>query len=78
DRFSIYLDPRRDRLTGVRFEVSAAGVQNDEIIFNDSWMDDSWVAVWASAVHHDGEGWSVEMEIPFSELRFLPGDRQTW
>jgi hypothetical protein len=78
DRFSIYLDPRRDRLTGVRFEVSAAGVQNDEIIFNDSWMDDSWDAVWLSAVHHDEQGWSVEMRIPFSELRFLPGDYQTW
>jgi hypothetical protein len=78
DRFSIYLDPRRDRLTGVRFEVSAAGVQNDEIIFNDSWMDDSWDAVWTSAVHHDDQGWSLEMRIPFSELRFLPGDRQTW
>jgi hypothetical protein len=78
DRFSIYLDPRRDRLTGVRFEVSAAGVQNDEVIYNDSWMDDSWDAVWLSAVHHDAEGWSVEMRIPFSELRFLPGETQTW
>jgi hypothetical protein len=78
DRFSIYLDPRRDRLTGVRFEVSAAGVQNDEIIYNDTWMDDSWDAVWLSAVHHDDQGWSVEMRIPFSELRFLPGDSQTW
>jgi len=78
DRFSIYLDPRRDRLTGVRFEVSAAGVQNDEIIYNDTWMDDSWDAVWLSAVHHDEQGWSVEMRIPFSELRFLPGDTQTW
>jgi hypothetical protein len=78
DRFSIYLDPRRDRLTGVRFEVSAAGVQNDEIIYNDTWMDDSWDAVWLSAVHHDEHGWSVEMRIPFSELRFLPGECQTW
>ena len=78
DRFSLYLDPRRDRLTGVRFEVSAAGVQSDEIIYNDTWMDDSWDAVWLSAVHHDEQGWSVEMRIPFSELRFLPGDTQTW
>lgn len=78
DRFSIYLDPRRDRLTGARFEVSAAGVQNDEIIYNDSWLDDSWDAVWLSAVSHDQHGWSVEMRIPFSELRFLPGDCQTW
>ena len=62
----------------MRFEVSAAGVQNDEIIYNDTWMDDSWDAVWTSAVHHDEQGWSVEMRIPFSELRFLPGDTQTW
>ncbi|HXK10468.1 MAG TPA: DUF5916 domain-containing protein [Vicinamibacteria bacterium] len=78
DRFSIYLDPRHDRLTGVRFEVSAAGVQSDQIIYNDSWMDASWDAVWLSAVHRDENGWTVEMRIPFSELRFLPGDSQTW
>jgi hypothetical protein len=78
DRFSLYLDPRRDRLTGVRFEVSAAGVQNDEVIYNDTWMDDSWDAVWLSAVHRDERGWSLEMRIPFSELRFLPGEAQSW
>jgi hypothetical protein len=78
DRFAIYLDPRRDRLTGVRFEVSAAGVQTDGVIYNDTWTDGSWDAVWLSAVHHDERGWSLEMRIPFSELRFLPGDSQTW
>jgi hypothetical protein len=78
DRFALYLDPRRDRLTGVRFEVSAAGVQNDGVIYNDTWTDGSWDAVWLSAVHHDERGWSLEMRIPFSELRFLPGDSQTW
>ncbi|MGD8895673.1 MAG: DUF5916 domain-containing protein, partial [Acidobacteriota bacterium] len=78
DRFSLYLDPRGDRRTGVRFEVTAAGVQRDEIIFNDTWTDRSWDAVWESEVTHDDRGWSVEMRIPFSELRFLPGDSQTW
>ena len=53
DRFTLFLDPRHDRLTGVRFEVSAAGVQRDEIIFNDTWSDDSWDAVWESAVSVD-------------------------
>lgn len=78
DRFSLYLDPRGDRRTGVRFEVTAAGVQRDEIIFNDTWTDRSWDALWESEVSHDALGWSVEMRIPFSELRFLPGDSQTW
>ena len=78
DRFAILLDPRRDRLTGVRFEVTAAGVQRDQVIFNDTWTDESWDAVWDSAVTVDGEGWTVEMRIPFSELRFMRGDHQTW
>jgi hypothetical protein len=78
DRFAILLDPRRDRLTGVRFEVSAAGVQRDQVIFNDTWTDSSWDAVWDSAVTVDAEGWTVEMRIPFSELRFMRGDHQTW
>jgi hypothetical protein len=78
DRFSIYLDPRGDGRTGVRFEVTAAGVQRDEIIFNDTWTDRSWDALWESDVDHDERGWSVEMRIPFSELRFLPGDSQLW
>jgi len=78
DRFAILLDPRRDRLTGVRFEVSAAGVQRDQVIFNDTWTDESWDAVWDSAVTVDEAGWTVEMRIPFSELRFMRGDHQTW
>ena len=78
DRFAIYLDPRGDRRTGVRFEVTAAGVQRDEIIFNDTWTDRSWDALWESEVTVDDRGWSVEMRIPFSELRFLPGDSYAW
>jgi hypothetical protein len=78
DRFSIYLDPRGDGRTGVRFEVTAAGVQRDEIIFNDTWTDRSWDALWESEVVVDERGWSVEMRIPFSELRFLPGDSYAW
>jgi hypothetical protein len=70
DQFSIYLDPQHDRLTGVAFRVSAAGVQQDSLIYNDTFLDDSWDAVWTSAVAVDGEGWSVEMRIPFSQLRF--------
>jgi len=78
DRFTLFLDPRHDRRTGVRLEVTAAGVQRDAVIFNDTWTDGSWDAVWASAVTVDAFGWTVEMRIPFSELRFLPGAGQTW
>ena len=78
DRLTIQLSPNHDRLTGVQFEVSAAGVQRDAIISNDVFTDNSWDGVWESAVRVDDEGWSVEMRIPFSQLRFPPGDHQVW
>jgi hypothetical protein len=70
DSFTLLLDPHHDHLTGAAFAVSAAGVQSDSTIYNDSWTDDSWSAVWESAVKIDATGWSAEMRIPYSQLRF--------
>ena len=78
DRFTFYVDAMHDRLTGASFEVSAGGVQRDTIISNDTNRDSSWDGVWESAVSIDQEGWTIEMRIPLSQLRFLRGDRQTW
>ncbi len=78
DRITFYLDPMHDHLTGVMFRVSAANVQTDAVLFNDTWDDWSWNAVWESRVTSDEDGWSVEMRIPLSQLRFPAGDRQTW
>lgn len=78
DVLSLYLDPMHDRLTGAIFRVSAANVQQDQILYNDTWTDGSWDAVWQSAVTIDDEGWSAEIRIPLSQLRFPSGDQQTW
>ena len=78
DRFSIFFDPHHDHLTGVEFRVSAAGVQKDAVIYNDVYQDDTWDAVWESAVGRDEGGWTVEMRIPFSQLRFPHADVLTW
>lgn len=78
DSFSIFFDPHHDHLTGAVFTVSAAGSQSDAVLFNDSWNDGSWDAVWDAAVSIDAEGWSAEMRIPFSQLRFGKGDRDAW
>ncbi len=78
DSFSLFLDPHHDHLTGVEFQVSAAGVQRDSIIYDDNFEDDSWDAVWESAVTVDPGGWTIEMRIPFSQLRFPAAQRHTW
>ena len=78
DTFTLYLDPHRDRRTGVVLQVSAAGVQRDAAIYDDNFEDDTWDAVWESAVATDGDGWSLEMRVPFSQLRFPTAPGHVW
>jgi hypothetical protein len=78
DALILYLDPHHDFLTGAQFGVSAAGVQRDALIYNDNFLDSTWDAVWESAVAIDADGWSVEMRIPLSQLRFPKAERYTW
>jgi len=78
DRVTVYLDPMHDHLTGAYFRVSASGVQKDAAVFNDSWDDASWDAVWESAVSDDDTGWSAELRIPLSQLRFQRGESAVW
>jgi hypothetical protein len=78
DVLSLYLDPMHDKLTGAVFRVSAANVQQDQVLYNDTWTDGTWDAVWESAVSIDETGWSAEIRIPLSQLRFPGGDQQTW
>ncbi len=78
DGFLVYLDPLHDRRTGYYFELSAAGTELDGILFNDDWNDDSWDGVWSGRTHRDSTGWTAEMRIPFSQLRFRSGDEAPW
>ena len=78
DHIVIYLDPRHDHRSGAEFLVTAAGVQRDVVISNDTFENSLWDAVWTSAVSVDGQGWSAEIRIPFSQLRFNAADTQTW
>jgi hypothetical protein len=78
DALLVYLDPHNDHLTGAQFGVSAAGVQRDALIYNDNFVDATWDAVWESAVAVGPDGWTVELRIPLSQLRFPKADRYTW
>lgn len=79
DWFSVAVDSNLDRRTAVVFEVNAAGVQKDQIIYNDATFDASWDGVWESAVSTDSDGWTAELKVPLSLLRFKVGEgAQTW
>ena len=70
DGFVVYLDPHHDRRGGFYFGVNAAGTQYDGTMLNDNDRDDTWDAVWASSEGREDNGWTVEMRIPLSQLRF--------
>ena len=79
DYFEVGFDSNNDRRTGFLFRVSAANVQRDEYVFDDNERDRAWDAVWESAVQIDSAGWTAELRIPLSQLRFRSGDGdQTW
>ena len=78
DIVSIYIDPYHDRTTGYNFRINPAGVQQDDYIFDNGRRDRDWNAVWEAEVHHDERGWFVEVRVPFSQVRFTPGQDMTW
>src|SRR5258707_1193237 len=78
DELTFYVDPYHDGRSGYYFAVNAAGTLRDGVLYNDDWNDDSWDGIWEGRAHVDGEGWTVEMRIPYSQLRFRREDSNAW
>jgi hypothetical protein len=85
DWFLVSIDSYFNRQNAYTFGVNAAGIQYDAIRTSGggggpglSGMDTSWDAIWYSEVRVTNEGWIVEMEIPYSMLRFPDTAIQTW
>ncbi|MFC2087974.1 DUF5916 domain-containing protein [Calditrichota bacterium] len=78
DRFFFFIDPYNDKRSGYYFALNAAGTYYDGILLNDDWDDNSWDGVWEGKVQIDDQGWTAEMKIPFSQLRFHQQDKYTW
>jgi len=79
DWIEINIDSYNDKRTGFSFNVSAAGVKGDEFISEngDNW-DPSWNPIWFTATQIDDQGWTAEMKIPFSQLKFGNATEQIW
>ncbi|MEW6506766.1 MAG: DUF5916 domain-containing protein [Bacteroidota bacterium] len=78
DWFAFYVDPYNDKKTGYFFGVNAGGTMLDGVLFNDSWDDWSWDGIWETKTTIESDGWTVEMRIPFSQMRFNHTDAMTW
>jgi hypothetical protein len=78
DFVSINIDSQHDRLSGNAFTVYPSGTQVDSILFNDIGEDGSWDGVWESATKMTDHGWTLEMRVPFSQLRFPEKPVHVW
>ena len=77
DFLSLLIDPFNNGLDAFEFIVTPAGVQWDAKVVKGN-EDSSWDAVWNSAVMINENGWSAEIEIPYSALRFPAKEIQEW
>ncbi len=73
DQFQIKFDTYNTQQDAFVFGLYASGVQIDN-----RFSDGLYNAVWESAVKINEKGWSIEMKIPYSALRFPNSDIQLW
>jgi len=78
DWFFAYLDTYNDDRNGYFFAVNAGGSISDGTYYNDNWQDASWDGIWDSDVNIEDDGWSLEIKIPFAQLRFKESNNMIW
>jgi hypothetical protein len=78
DHISIVLDTFNDSENALWFSVSPTGSRTDASVRNDAEGDDPvnlyWDAIWEAEGVVTDFGWTAEMRIPFSSLRFESRD----
>lgn len=74
------LDTYLDRRTAYTFGVSASGVRFDHYHPRDSEddADSTFDPVWEVSTNIDEQGWTAEVRLPFSQLRFIESTRLLW
>ena len=88
DSIRIMIDGLLDRQNGYVFGTNPAGIEYDgqisregagQFVFGgQGGFNLNWDAPWAVRTEVSDFGWSAEMEIPFTSLRFGKGDVQEW
>jgi hypothetical protein len=78
DYGGLLLDARGTGSTAVFFLVTPRNIQYDSVVDDASSENSSPDFFWDSATRMTARGWTLEMRIPFSSLRYRHIDPQTW
>ncbi|HXG98715.1 MAG TPA: DUF5916 domain-containing protein [Gemmatimonadales bacterium] len=78
DYFEVIFDTYHDHIGRLFFQVNPSGVKQDANGLGGG-SDPSWDPVWEVATTIDSLGWTAELRIPFSQLRYpATSAEQTW
>ncbi|HJO11964.1 MAG TPA: DUF5916 domain-containing protein, partial [Gammaproteobacteria bacterium] len=87
DSFQVVIDGLQDRQNGFVFGTNPYGLEYDGQVTNEGsgsfrsgggGFNLAWDTTWTVNAAINELGWSAEMEIPFSSLRYGADDIQTW
>lgn len=79
DWVEVNIDSYNDKRSAFSFTSSVSGVKGDEYVSNNgnNW-DSNWDPIWYLQTRIDDEGWTAEIRIPLSQLRFADKPEHTW
>jgi hypothetical protein len=79
DMVAFLFDSYHDLQTGFVFLISAAGSKADFYMSDDGGSEDpTWDAIWWAKTQIDDQGWTAEVKIPFTQLRFDKSSGGIW
>ncbi len=79
DFIEINIDSYHDMRTAFSFTLSVSGVRGDEFVSNNgnNW-DGNWNPIWFAKTHINKNGWTAEVKIPLSQLRYSNETEKVW
>ncbi|HET9211638.1 MAG TPA: DUF5916 domain-containing protein [Thermoanaerobaculia bacterium] len=79
DNIAVFLDTRNDRRSAVELRVNPRGNQGDAI-YNDGSSNEDFSPdfFYDTAAQITADGWTAEMRIPFSSLRYPKKEENRW
>lgn len=76
--FSVILDTFYDHRNGFLFRTNPLGALWDAQVTDETNVNSDWNTVWYVKTSRFGEGWTLEMSLPFKSLRYRAGATQIW
>lgn len=78
DWVEINIDSYHDLRSAFSFTLSVSGVRSDEFVSNEDQWDASWNPIWFAKTKIDAQGWTAEVKIPLSQLRYGNEPDKVW